>query len=234
MEKYATVQFRRTAVTAISRVGDGFEFQADKGIESARKVLLATGLVDKVPDWPMVDEYYGRSIHHCLYCDGAEYAGKPLLAYGESDQGAGLALMMRHWSQDVALCNANSFPSAEMQARLALHKIPMFNTEISGLIGSNGKLESVHFANGETRGCRAIFFSTGCVQGSAFATKLGCQRDGDGKIITNPKTEETTAPGVYIAGDASRDVLLIAVAVGEGVTAGVAINRALLTQEGLL
>ena len=52
--------------------------------------------------------------------------------------------------------------------------------------------------------------------------------------MTDPLTEETTVHGVYVAGDASRDVLLVAVAVGEGAKAGVAINRALLKADGLL
>jgi thioredoxin reductase len=234
LNKYPTIHYRRSAVTEIARTGTSFEFCADGRREKAKKVLLATGLVDKLPDWPMIDEYYGQSIHHCLYCDGAEYAGKSLLAYGESDKGAGLALMMRHWSEDVALCSANLLPSVEMQARLAIHNIPIINTEVSELIGTDGHLRSVRFANGETRRCLAIFFSTGCAQGSNFATDLGCRRDGEGKIITDPKTEETTASGIYVAGDASRDVLLIAVAVGEGIKAGVAINRALLTEAGLL
>lgn len=47
-------------------------------------------------------------------------------------------------------------------------------------------------------------------------------------------TEETSVPGVYVAGDVSRDVLLIAVALAEGAKAAVAINRALLSEDGLL
>jgi thioredoxin reductase len=46
-------------------------------------------------------------------------------------------------------------------------------------------------------------------------------------------TEESSVPGVYVAGDASRDVLLAAVAIAEGVKAGVAINRALLQEDGI-
>jgi thioredoxin reductase len=60
---------------------------------------------------------------------------------------------------------------------------------------------------------------------AADATKKG--------IIADPETEESSVPGVYVAGDASRDVLLIAVAIGEGAKAAVAINRALLKDQGL-
>ena len=63
---------------------------------------------------------------------------------------------------------------------------------------------------------------------------LGCVRDDKGGIVTDALTEETSVPGVYVAGDVSRDVLLIAVALAEGAKAAVAINRALLREDGLL
>ena len=63
---------------------------------------------------------------------------------------------------------------------------------------------------------------------------LGCVRDDKGGIVTDVLTEETSVPGVYVAGDVSRDVLLIAVALAEGAKAAVAINRALLREDGLL
>jgi thioredoxin reductase len=59
-------------------------------------------------------------------------------------------------------------------------------------------------------------------------------RDDKGGIVTDALTEETSVPGVYVAGDVSRDVLLIAVALAEGAKAAVAINRALLREDGLL
>ena len=70
----------------------------------SRKVLLTTGLKDKLPDIDGVENYYGRSVHHCPYCDGYEHRGKVIIAYGKGDKGAGLALMMKQWTSDVILC----------------------------------------------------------------------------------------------------------------------------------
>jgi thioredoxin reductase len=78
-----------------------------------------------------------------------------------------------------------------------------------------------------------MFFTTGCHQSSDLAALLGCKRDEKGGIVTDPITEESSIRGVYVAGDASRDVLLVAVAIAEGAKAGVAINRALLQDDGL-
>jgi thioredoxin reductase len=78
-----------------------------------------------------------------------------------------------------------------------------------------------------------IFFTTGCHQSSDLSAELGCARDEKGGIVTDPATEESSVRGVYVAGDASRDVLLVAVAIAEGARAAVAINRALLQEDGL-
>ena len=74
---------------------------------------------------------------------------------------------------------------------------------------------------------------SGCRQGSDLSAALGCARDEKGGIITDPVTEESSVRGVYVAGDASRDVLLVAVAIAEGAKASAAINRALLQDDGL-
>jgi thioredoxin reductase len=71
-------------------------------------------------------------------------------------------------------------------------------------------------------------------QRSELWRMLGCVREDKGGIVTDALTEETSVPGVYVAGDVSRDVLLIAVALAEGAKAAVAINRALLKDDGLL
>ena len=78
-----------------------------------------------------------------------------------------------------------------------------------------------------------MFFTTGCRPSSNLSATLGCARDEKGGIVTDPVTEESSVRGVYVAGDASRDVLLVAVAIAEGAKAGVAINRALLQEDGL-
>ena len=50
--------------------------------------------------------------------------------------------------------------------------------------------------------------------------------------MIDPATEESSVPGVYVAGDVSRDVLLVAVAIAEGARAAVAINKAFLRRDG--
>ena len=115
-----------TRVTAISRAGEGFEFVcADGTAGNASKVLLATGLVDDLPELAGIKPLYGVSVHHCLYCDGFEYAGKPVAAYGKGDKGAELAVMMKHWMSDVVACSDGTEVSAQAMRKLEEHNIPL-------------------------------------------------------------------------------------------------------------
>ena len=119
-----------------------------------------------------------------------------------------------------------------MQERLQQHGIPVCYERISSLEGNDdGILQEIHLQNGKTLKREAMFFATGCRQSSDLSAALGCARDEKGSIVTDPLTKESSVRGVYVVGDASRDVLLVAVA--EGAKAGVAINRALLQEVGL-
>jgi thioredoxin reductase len=236
LSRYPTLHRRHCEVTSIEPTYDGFAFTcADGSGGTARKVLLATGLSDELPLIPGVETFYGCSVHHCLYCDGFEYADRPIAAFGEADKGAGLALMMRQWSSDVVLCTGGGAPvSTEMLKRLAAHGVRVLEAPITALEGEGSILRCIRFADGSHIDRDALFFSTGCHQKSDLWHALGCVRDEKGGIVTDALTEETSVPGVYVAGDVSRDVLLIAVALAEGAKAAVAINRSLLSEDGLL
>ena len=236
LERYTTVESRADRVTEITPTRDQFAVACADGFTlTARKVLLTTGLTDEVPQIEGIEQLYGRSVHHCPYCDGFEHRDQPLAVYGAGDKGAGLALMMKQWSSDVILCtDGASDVSSTMQSRLKQHDIAIWAQRIARLEGTeDGVLQRIHLQGGNVLDRTAIFFTTGCQQTSDLSAALGCARDKKGGIVTDPVTEESSVRGVYVAGDASRDVLLVAVAIAEGAKAGVAINRALLQEEGL-
>jgi thioredoxin reductase len=231
--RHASVAIRETRVTEITTSDDGFTFScADGASGRAGKILLATGLVDELPELAGVEELYGISVHHCLYCDGYEYAGEAVAAYGKGDKGADLALMMKHWMKDVVACSDGTDVSEEAARKLQEHGIPLRKDRIQRLEGKNGMLTQIKFESGAYLARSGLFFSTGCHQASELSKRLGCKRGEKGGVITDPLTEETSVPGVYVAGDVSRDVLLVAVAVGEGAKAAVAINKAFLIRDG--
>src|SRR6201747_2666766 len=233
LARYKLIAMRVTRVTDITRAGDEFEFACADGTTGiASKVLLATGLVDELPTLVGIEPLYGVSVHHCLYCDGFEYAGKPVAAYGKGDKGAELAIMMKHWMADVVACSDGTEVSAHARRKLRDSDIPLRLEPIQSLEGMNGELTKIVFQSGPDLPRAGLFFSTGCRQASDLSERLGRKRGPKGGVVTDPETEETSVPGVYVAGDLSRDVLLVAVAIAEGAEAAVAINKALLRRDG--
>jgi thioredoxin reductase len=231
--RHESISIRRTLVTEIHPTEDGFRFTCADGTSGvAAKVLLATGIVDELPQIAGIHGLYGVSAHHCLYCDGYEYAGKPVAAYGKGDKGADLAVMMKHWIRDVVACSDGTEVSAGALGKLNRQGIKLRREPIRSLESARGVLAKIKFENGPDLERAGLFFSTGCHQASELSKRLGCRRDEKGGVVTDPLTEETSVPGIYVAGDVSRDVLLVAVAVGEGAKAAVAINKAFLRRDG--
>lgn len=230
---YRSVSVAETEVTNVRPSDHGFEFECADGTTGfVSKVLLATGIVDELPLIAGVEEFYGLSVHHCLYCDGFEYAAKPVAAYGKGDKGADLAIMMKHWMVDVVVCSDGTEISADAAKKLKQHGIARRSEAIRSLNGADGKLENISFESGPDLERTGLFFATGCHQASTLSERLGCTRDKKGGVITDPVSEETSVPGIYVAGDVSRDVLFVSVAIAEGAKAGVAINKALLKRDG--
>jgi thioredoxin reductase len=232
---YETVELRDARVISVIRADNQFAFACADGFSgNARKVLLTTGVKD-VPDLEGIAALYGRSVHHCPYCDGFEYCDQPIAVYGQGDKGAEFALMMQQWSADVILFTDGAAEiSSKLRERLQSQAISVCAERIARLEGGPGhSLRLIRLQSGEAITRSALFFTTGCVQRSDLWASLGCTRDEKGGIITDPLTEESSSRGVFVAGDASRDVLLVAVAIAEGAKAGVAINRALLKEDGL-
>ena len=230
---YETITHCNERVISISAHEGSFRFWTAMGSGGrARKVLLATGIVDTLPDIPGLEKLYGKSVHHCLYCDGYEYRDQRLAAFGEPGKGVELARMMLLWSRDIVLCTNGETLTREQQDTLTRNGIDFNVVPITSLEYSDGRLDGIRFDDGGFTNCKALFFTTGCMPGSDLGEKLGCTFDDKGGLVVSENCE-TSIPGVFVAGDASRDVLQIAVALGEGARAGVEINKALLREDGL-
>ena len=151
--------------------------------------------------------------------------------YWKGKIGAGLALELTLWSNDLLLCTDGAADiSAEEIRRLQQHRIKIRETPISRLVGSDGMLHHIEFTDGDSIEREALFFSTGNDQHSDLPRRLGCKFTEDGAVETGDY-EITNVPGVYVAGDASRLVQLVVVAAAEGAKAAFAINQELLKAE---
>jgi thioredoxin reductase len=232
---YDTVELRQIEVTDAARTTTCFRIGLSDGSSLlSRTVLLATGVIDLLPEVSGIDHFFGTSVFTCPYCDAWELRGQPLAVYGRGEKGSGLALMLTLWSDDLVLCtDGPSDLSEENLARLAAHKIPIREERIARLEGSDGRLEKIIFLSGDPLSRRAMFFNTGQYQGSPLAAKLGCEVTDSGGVKTGDYGQSSTTPGLYIVGDATRDVQFAIVAAAEAAEAACAINKALLKADNV-
>jgi thioredoxin reductase len=222
------VEWRRVGVVGMTRLKSGFRVRLDEGVtERGRFVLLATGVVDELPPIPGVAKCYGRSVFHCPYCDGWEWRDRRLAVVGrDAAAAAKLALSLVTWSADVLLCPNGGRLDRRMGERLRRNGVAIRVEQVVRLRHTNGSIERIDFSNGESAPCDALFFATGQHQQNALAKRLGCEFTRHGTVRTGAQSD-TCVPGVFVAGDASRDAQFVAIAVGEGLKAAVAINQAL-------
>ena len=105
LRPYDTVELRDVEATAAECRESRFHVTlADGQVHQSRKLLVATGVKDNLPEIPGFQELYGKSVFHCPYCDGWEVRDQPLAIYGRGDRGLGLSLELTGWSRDLVLC----------------------------------------------------------------------------------------------------------------------------------
>ena len=230
---YTTVELRAATVSDARCGPDSrFETTLENGelIES-RKLLIATGVRDNLPEIEGMRALYGRSVFHCPYCDGWEVRDERLAVLGNGEKGYGLSLELTAWSRDILLCtNGPAGIEPRKLERLARNGISVREDRVSRLEGNDGILARIVFADGHAAERRALFFTTGQYQQSALAIRLGCEFNDQGTVRTG-KYETTHLPGLYVAGDASRAVQWVVVAAAEGAEAAFAINTDLIKED---
>jgi thioredoxin reductase len=228
LEKYCVQLLRKKIVKAEKNDNGLFVARDEEGrTYTSKKLLVATGLTDNVPDIPGFKELYGKSVFHCPYCDGWEIRDKKLGVYASNKDGAELALNLKVWSDSVVLFTdgKNKIKPLEKEQLDALG-ITVIRLPIERLEGKEGKLQKVIFKNGEEMACDALFFVNGYKQQCNLAETFGCEMSKKGVVITN-RFQQTNIEGLYVAGDAAKDMHFVVVAAAEGAKAGVIINKEL-------
>ncbi len=203
----------------------------DSTIYYAKKLLIATGLWDNLPQIPGFKEFYGKAVFHCPYCDGWEVKDKEIGVYARNKNGYELALALKCWTDKVTLYTdgRNKLKPKEVET-LTANGVSIISYPVLHLEGNDDKLRYIHFKNGDKRRCDALFFVNGFEQQCNMAETFGCEMSVKGVVITN-RHQQTNIEGLYVAGDADKDMHFVVVAAAEGAKAGVIINKELIKEE---
>jgi thioredoxin reductase len=230
LESYPTVEIRDVSVEAVSR-RDGFHATLATGERvEARRLLLATGIVDELPEVPGLRELYGKNVWHCPYCDGYELRERPLAVYGRGGNAVAELRALTRYGKDLVLCSDGE-PDLDADARACIERMGVqVRPEPVLRVEPHAEGLAILLETGEAIVRSALFVVTRCRQKSSLAESLGCKVGDDGLIATEDN-QAAGVPGVYVAGDASRSALLAIVAAGEGAAAALAINKEILRED---
>lgn len=238
LTSYPSVTIENACVVDAALEGTGFTVTTGDGRRlRTRKLLLAAGVIDELPDVPGCRELYGIGVFHCPYCDGWEVRDQPLAVYGRGDdKGAGLALEMTLWSSDVVLCSDGpSELSTGALERLRRNGVAVREERLQRLVSHRSEAYQasfdIVFESAPALRRTALFFNTTRRQSTDLAKRLGCQMFTSTGCNIDNRSQATNVHGLYVAGDASRDVLQAVVAAAEGSEAAIAINTALLHED---
>lgn len=192
----------------------------------SRRLILALGVRDILPDIEGLKERWGKSVFHCPYCHGYE------LNQGKIGVIAGSALSMHHalmlpdWGPTTLLLNQAFELDTDQLQSLAARGVVIERSPLKALTDH----ADVQLVDGRTLSFSGLFALAPFEVSTSIAQQLGLDMEQGplGATIKTDAMKETSLPGVFACGDAARPMASVALAVGDGSLAGVAAHRSLL------
>lgn len=233
-EQYGARIVADRAVTARAEA-DGFTLGlAGGGVLRARRLLLATGLVDELPDVPGVAELWGRSVLHCPYCHGWEVRGRRIGVLGAVPMSIHQTLLFRQLSEDVTLFpHRMPDPGAEAWDQLDALGVRVVEGPVRRLRLEEGALRAVVLDDGREVPVDAVVVAPRFVARAELYEQLGGTLTDHpaGTLIATGPMGATEVPGVWAAGNAGDLSAMVSSAAGAGLGAAAAINADLVAED---
>jgi thioredoxin reductase len=213
-------------------VDPGFTVRLGSGRAlAARRLLVATGVVDHVPDLPGIRERWGRDLLHCPYCHGFEVRDQPLGVLGSNAYSIAHAQLVRQWSDDVVYFAHTQEPTPEEAAGLEARGIRVVHGEVARLVVEDDRLTGVELVDGQVVPRSAVFVRPILApHADDLLAGLGCELDDTGFAVVDG-TGRTSVSGVWGAGNAVDPRAQVITSAGAGSAAAIAINADLVQDD---
>jgi thioredoxin reductase len=220
------------AVIDVERVGDGFELRLAGGSRvSARRLVVATGLRDVLPEVDGLQQRWARDVLHCPYCHGWEVRDRRLGVLGNaSTASVDYAQIVRQWSSDVVLFVPPDTLTETQRTELAARRIEVVEGKVTAVAVTDDVLTAVELADGRCVARDVLFVPPRFVPHHALLETLGCDLDDDGWVVRDG-TGRTSVPGVWVAGNVANPRAQVITAAGEGSAAAIAVNADLVADD---
>jgi thioredoxin reductase len=213
-------------------IDPGFDVRLAGGrVLTARRILVATGIRDELPDISGVQERWGRDLLHCPYCHGWEVRDQPLGVLGTVPGSVQHAELVRQWSDDVVFfVNSYDLTSAE-RARLEARGVRVVTGEVVRLVIADDRLCGVELVDGQVVARTAVFVRpVNRPPTDGLLAGLGCAVDETGFVQVD-RTGRTSNPGVWAAGNVVDPRAQLITSAGAGSASAIGINADLVQED---
>jgi thioredoxin reductase len=220
------------AVTEVVRCGQsGFQILLPDGRRVfARRLLVATGLRDELPDIPGLRDRWARDVLHCPYCHGYEVRDQQLGVVGGSPDAVRYTQIIRQWADDVVLFTPPGTLTEDQRPQLVARAIGIVEGSLKRVLVEDDRLCGVELEDGRTIPRQALFVPPRFVPNNDLLVSLGCDIGEDGWVISGANGH-TSVPGVWVAGNTANPRAQVITAAGEGSAAAAAINADLVDED---
>ncbi|RHW26518.1 NAD(P)/FAD-dependent oxidoreductase [Nocardioides immobilis] len=200
LERYPTVELRDQEVRTIDGDAGSFTLRtADGGTVTARRVLLATGVADTLPDVPGLDALWGDLVAHCPYCHGHEFTGTPVGILGADASVPLRAAMLERIATRTVVLTDGAHLDEDTAGVLKRMDVEVRTEPVRG-VGRSPLGITVDVDGGPPVELGGLFVGPRWEQAAPFAEQLDLDRSPLGAILVDA-FGRTSRPGVYAAGD---------------------------------
>jgi thioredoxin reductase len=202
----------------------------------ARRVLVATGLEDRLPDIPEVVQRWGRDVMHCPYCHGWEVSDEQVAVLATTPEEVDKAVTMHQWSADVVLV-LHGLERVALDTRTLLRLeacgIRVVEGPVVGLAVDSDRLTGVRLADGTVLGCSVVVVHTVVVARDSLLVQVGAEVASGrfGEFVVTDETGATGVPGVWAAGNVTDPQAQVVIAAAAGYRAALAIDHDLIAED---
>ncbi|MBO9691830.1 NAD(P)/FAD-dependent oxidoreductase [Chryseobacterium sp.] len=232
VEKYDTVHFYNGTVVNTQKTTEGFEVKISSGEQfSTKKLIIASGVKDMMPEIPGFAECWGISILHCPYCHGYEVKNEVTGILSNGDMAYEFSKLIFNLTKKLTiLTNGKAAFTGEQTEKLNQNKITVNEDEIDKIHHENGSIRKIVFKNGKEISLQALYAKIPFEQNINVSADLGCELTEQGFIKVDAM-QKTNVPGVFACGDNVTMMRSVANAVAQGNFAGAVVNKELSDEE---
>ncbi|MCK0148068.1 NAD(P)/FAD-dependent oxidoreductase [Arenibacter sp. F26102] len=232
VEQYNTVSFINDLAINGQKIPLGFEIEKENGKTfTAKKIILATGVKDIIPNIKGFSECWGISVIHCPYCHGYEHKAVNTAIMANGERAFHLAPLVQNLTNDLTILTNGKMDFNEQQLiKLKTNNIEVNKKEILEVEHKNGHLQKIVFKDGSKENFLAAYAAIPFEQHTSIPVDLGCELTENGHIKVD-FFQQTNVDGIYACGDNSSPMRSVAYAVATGNIAGAMVNKELSHEE---